>query len=198
MGTYFASIVLKGRNKEPPLAALHAGGESQILSRFMCDNLKDERGMYTERTTGGRQKMVFVTEPGLYDIILSCRQARIHGTAAHAFKRWVTHEVLPTLRKDREYRLQEQIAHKTLEEKGRRLWNFVKELDIWSFNARRKHFGRVCQATKSLCYLDEYNSPHVKPECLDEAGRMVRSTMSKAIIKCLPENQKLITQYFQK
>ena len=37
VGTYFVSIVLKGRNKELPPDVLHAGDESQTHSRFMCE-----------------------------------------------------------------------------------------------------------------------------------------------------------------
>ncbi|MEU3351278.1 BRO family protein [Streptomyces sp. NPDC037389] len=54
----------------------------------------DERGTRSVSTPGGRQTVNVVSEPGLYVAILSSK-------AEHAkqFKRWVTHEVLPSIRK---------------------------------------------------------------------------------------------------
>ena len=42
--------------------------------------------------------MLFINEPGVYSLIFSSKQKR-----AKEFKRWVTHEVLPTLRKTGQY-----------------------------------------------------------------------------------------------
>ena len=49
-------------------------------------------------TLGGRQEMIAVTESGLYSIILLSRKPE-----AKKFKRWVTHEVLPTIRRHGAY-----------------------------------------------------------------------------------------------
>lgn len=54
----------------------------------------DERGTNTIRTPSGWQEMLIVSEPGLYSLILRSRKPE-----ARAFKRWVTHEVLPSIRK---------------------------------------------------------------------------------------------------
>ena len=53
----------------------------------------DERGVATIYTPGGRQEMLTVTEPGLYRMVLKSRKP-----AAQAFKRWVLHKVLPSIR----------------------------------------------------------------------------------------------------
>jgi len=42
----------------------------------------------------GNPNMTVVNEPGLYTLILSSRKPE-----AKAFKRWITHEVIPTIRK---------------------------------------------------------------------------------------------------
>jgi hypothetical protein len=157
---------------------------------------KDEKILTTERTGRGRRNMLFVTEPGLYSIILTCRGATTPGTPAHAFRRWVTHEVLPSIRKDREYKLRESLAAATHEEKGRRLWIVIRDMDIWNYNVRRKYFGKVCKATKQQCYLDEFNSPHVKPDELDACKACIRILISKAILKAVPANQSLVTDFF--
>ena len=58
----------------------------------------DEREPVLVDTLGGRQEMIAVTESGLYSIILLSRKPE-----AKKFKRWVTHEVLPTIRKHGAY-----------------------------------------------------------------------------------------------
>lgn len=54
----------------------------------------DEKGVVIADTLGGEQEMNAVNESGLYSLILTSRKA-----AAKRFKKWVTSEVLPTLRR---------------------------------------------------------------------------------------------------
>jgi len=54
----------------------------------------DEKGVGIVDTLGGNQEMTIVNESGLYSLILTSRKA-----AAKRFKKWVTSEVLPTLRR---------------------------------------------------------------------------------------------------
>lgn len=58
----------------------------------------DEKGTYSVRTPGGDQRVSIINEPGLYSLILRSRKPQ-----AKEFKRWVTHEVLPTIRKTGAY-----------------------------------------------------------------------------------------------
>lgn len=55
---------------------------------------EDERGLHTMETPSGNQEMTIISESGLYSLILRSRKPE-----AKAFKRWVTHEVLPSIRK---------------------------------------------------------------------------------------------------
>lgn len=55
---------------------------------------EDERGLHTVDTPGGKQEMSIVSEAGLYSLILRSRKPE-----AKPFKRWITHEVLPAIRK---------------------------------------------------------------------------------------------------
>lgn len=55
----------------------------------------DEKGINPIDTPGGRQNLSIVSESGLYALIL-----RSDKPAAKAFRKWVTSEVLPSLRKD--------------------------------------------------------------------------------------------------
>ena len=58
----------------------------------------DERGTHIVRTPGGDQQVSVVNEPGLYSLILRSRKPE-----AKAFKRWITHEVLPQIRRTGAY-----------------------------------------------------------------------------------------------
>lgn len=68
----------------------------QALSRLD----EDEKDVISNDTLGGTQNMTVVNESGLYSLILSSRKPE-----AKPFKRWVTHEVLPAIRKTGSYAL---------------------------------------------------------------------------------------------
>ena len=60
----------------------------------------DEKGRSSIPTLGGQQEMTVINEPGLYSLVLGSRKPE-----AKAFKRWITHEVIPALRKTGTYSL---------------------------------------------------------------------------------------------
>ena len=65
------------------------------LDRKALERLdEDEKGVSSIHTPGGLQEMTVVGEPGLYSLVLGSRKPE-----AKRFKRWVTHDVLPTIRK---------------------------------------------------------------------------------------------------
>ena len=61
----------------------------------------DEKGTKVFRTLEGPQKMMVINESGLYTLIL-----RSNKPKARAFRKWVTSEVLPTIRRTGRYELQ--------------------------------------------------------------------------------------------
>lgn len=68
---------------------------------------EDEKGVSLIHTPGGDQKITIINEPGLYSVIL-----RSDKPEAKAFKRWVTHEVLPSIRRTGAYGVPpERLAH---------------------------------------------------------------------------------------
>lgn len=58
----------------------------------------DEKGITLGDTPGGKQQMLCVTESGLYHLIFKSRTE-----SAKRFRRWVTEEVLPSIRKGGNY-----------------------------------------------------------------------------------------------
>ena len=64
----------------------------------------DEKGVVLTDTLGGKQEVTIVNEPGLYTLVLSSRKPE-----ARAFKRWITHEVIPAIRKHGVYITDEKL-----------------------------------------------------------------------------------------
>lgn len=67
----------------------------------------DEKGLSIVQTLGGEQQVQVINESGLYTLILRSREAVTPGTTAHRFRKWVTAEVLPALRKHGSYTMPE-------------------------------------------------------------------------------------------
>ncbi|MCH5165651.1 MAG: Bro-N domain-containing protein [Clostridiales bacterium] len=59
----------------------------------------DEKGVHEMDTLGGKQNLTVINESGLYSVIL-----RSDKPQAKPFRKWVTSEVLPTIRKTGEYK----------------------------------------------------------------------------------------------
>lgn len=73
-------------------AALSLGNVTMAIA-----NLDDDEKSTFSLTEGGPERLI-VNESGLYTIILRSRNAVKQGTVAHRFRKWVTSEVLPSIR----------------------------------------------------------------------------------------------------
>lgn len=97
-------------------------------NRMAADRLDDAaKGVSLIDTLGGKQEMVIVNESGLYHVIL-----RSDKPEAAPFRRWVTNDVLPAIRKTGRYNAPQLTrsqllataliaAHEELEEKDKRI-----------------------------------------------------------------------------
>ncbi len=56
---------------------------------------EDEKGVAKIDTPGGTQEMSIINEPGLYALVMGSRKAE-----AKAFRRWILHEVIPSIRQN--------------------------------------------------------------------------------------------------
>lgn len=89
---------MRGENGEPWFVArdiTDALGLDRTATRRLDE---DEKGVRLMHTPGGAQEMTFVSEAGFYSLVLASKKPE-----AHAFKRWVTHDVLPAIRQDGGY-----------------------------------------------------------------------------------------------
>lgn len=97
------------RNNE--VRTVQQGGEPWFVLKDVCGILgignnrdvvarldQDEKGVAQIDTLGGKQEMTIVNESGLYNVIL-----RSDKPEAKQFRKWVTSEVLPTIRKTGAY-----------------------------------------------------------------------------------------------
>lgn len=63
----------------------------------------DEKGLHTIQTPGGPQSVTVINESGLYSLTLTSRK-----DSAKKFKKWITSEVLPSIRKTGAYSMNPQ------------------------------------------------------------------------------------------
>ena len=93
--------------EQHPVRVVMREGEPWFASSDVCEALTvgnnrdaigrlddDEKGVGTVDTPGGRQDLGIINESGLYSLILTSRKPE-----AKRFKKWVTAEVLPSIRK---------------------------------------------------------------------------------------------------
>ena len=112
-------------NTTSPVRAFEKGGLTWFVAADVCKALEiqnptqaleklddDERSMFNigrSEIHGGGGNVNIINESGLYILILRSRKAMEQGSTAWKFRKWVTSEVLPTIRKTGGY----QVGQKT-------------------------------------------------------------------------------------
>lgn len=97
-----------------PIRMFSINGAPWFVAKDVCDALgiditqtrkldAKKKGLYSIQTPGGTQEISVISEPGLYVIILRCREAMTPGKRANRFLNWVTEEVLPAIRQTGQY-----------------------------------------------------------------------------------------------
>ena len=78
--------------------------------KALIDHVDEEdKGVTKCDTLGGKQDLIIINESGLYSLILSSKMPK-----AKKFKRWITNEVLPAIRKHGMYASDELLANPDL------------------------------------------------------------------------------------
>ena len=111
------------------IRTLAIDNEPWFVAKDLCDTLgiknptqalenldEDERSMFNigrSKVHGGGGEVNIVSESGMYTLILRCRDAVKKGSVPHRFRKWVTAEVLPAIRKTGTY----EVAQTTAEDR---------------------------------------------------------------------------------
>lgn len=70
-------------------------------------------GLTDSQAGNGAQSISIISESGMYTLILRCRDAVKKGSIPHRFRKWVTSEVLPTIRKTGKYESKTSVNDRT-------------------------------------------------------------------------------------
>jgi prophage antirepressor-like protein len=119
------------------------GGRSDSLAELE----QDERSSFKTNTNGGMQDMEFVSESGLYSLIIRSRKP-----VAKPFQKWVTREVLPSIRKTGTYSISQQTP-----ETAHQIQNETFDLSFYTQQSREMiELTQLInsQNSKTLYYLD--------------------------------------------
>ena len=121
----------------------------------------DEKGVGLTDTLGGSQKAALINEFGLYSLIMTSRKPE-----TKAFKRWITHEVIPSIRKYGAY-----VTDAVLDEMDARpeiIPDFIRLLKEENAKAKaaRKELAKVRRENALLRPKADYYDAFVSPEDL--------------------------------
>lgn len=112
---------------------------------------KEDVAKYDTLTAGGRQLANFVNESGLYALILGSKKDE-----AKRFKHWVTHDVLPALRKTGEYSAVESTTEPQLVSMLQDSLNLLKEAQ-----AQNSKLISLLTAGASPAAISQVNLPYL-------------------------------------
>lgn len=140
----------------------------------------DDKGVSILDTPGGKQEIKIINESGLYSLILSSKLPK-----AKEFKRWVTNEVLPSIRKTGGYHVPtidpEQLSLMKLNAKAR-------VAEIWlaiSCNTQNQTYKDICNtyAANTLAEKEVFALPAVteKTYTATEIGRLLGVPAGKIV-----------------
>lgn len=165
--------------EEHQVRVVMINGEPWFVAKDVCDALRlvnsrkalmsldeDEKGVTLSYTPGGEQKLNIISESGLYTLILRCRDAVKQGTTAWRFRKWVTNEVLPSIRKNGEYVYVEPEPMRAAEPLNWRQKEYLRGLinDIaQSFQYRNAWISGVWLALRRAC-----RNPSPNPITVDD------------------------------
>ena len=140
--------------------------DADKLTRTLDD---EEKGTRRIGTPGGTQTMTVISEPGLYKAILQRQTGRMEGGITRdfvkRFQRWVTHEVLPQIRRTGGYIPTSEsdsdedimaravlVAQKTIERKNQQLQAKDAQIKVLEPKAR---FADAVAASDGTCLVGE-------------------------------------------
>lgn len=133
-------------------------GKGKSLNNAVATHVDEEdKGVTEMMTPGGKQNLIIINESGLYSLILSSKLPN-----AKKFKRWVTGEVLPAIRKSGHY---EAPAYTPKSTSVGEVVNLIK-ITRQTMKEQGAAPTDIAQAVKEICKQFGINLPQcfVKPK----------------------------------
>lgn len=143
-------------------AVLEIGNPSMAASRLDAD----EKGISIVDTLGGPQEATTINESGLYSLVLTSRKP-----AAKRFKKWVTSEVLPSIRKTGHYGADPIAALSDPATMRGLLLTYTEkvlalESKVGELAPKANALDRIADADGSMCITDAAKHLQIKPKAL--------------------------------
>ncbi|CAK8737925.1 hypothetical protein SODG_001639 [Sodalis praecaptivus] len=115
--TYPISAIIQFSFEEHGVRAVLINGEPWFVAADVCTALNlsnptksvsslddDEKALTSiQGLSRGNDQANIISESGMFTLVLRCRDAVKQGTLPHRFRKWVTSEVLPSIRKTGKY-----------------------------------------------------------------------------------------------
>ena len=151
-----------------PLFCLSDVCRALEMKRFRIERLdKDVISNHPLQTAGGLQQVTFVNEDGLYDIVLDSRKPK-----AKKFRKWITSEVVPSIRKTGSYSVEqpkELSAAESLLQSVQLLVAHERQLAILEHN--QKNMQGALRSLSDRVYSMQFETDMVKQKINNEIDR---------------------------
>lgn len=181
------------RGEEPWFVAIDVCRILEIRnSRDAVNNLdEDEKGVAITDTPGGMQEMNIVSEPGLYKLIFRSRKPE-----AKRFTRWVTHEVLPAIRRQGAYGNMSRMLEE-MKAYVRKVEAALTESPVVAYLPDDEYSGLPMWEQKVMRYIRRRDDGNGVQLCKIEAGirakgRIISNDECKAALAALQKKGLLI------
>ena len=149
---------------------------------------EDKTGSQIATPSRGKQQVTIINESGLYSLILSSKL-----DSARQFKRWVTSEVLPSIRKTGSYvkrddrwletRQSTKDTHKPFTSAIRLLIGHLDARDV-KFRADGWYYGHITNIVQNACDIIKGGRDNASVQCLnkcDQCQQMVANLILNLI-----------------
>lgn len=189
-GAHPVRIVMRG--EEPWFVALDICSALGYANsrKAVADHLDDdEKGVTTSDTLGGKQSLTIINESGLYALVLRSRKPE-----ARKFAKWVTGEVLPSIRKTGRYSVQPDLIdvsqYETLNQLVGRLARQLAEPNGYSVQTFMPLYEEICkQLGKKAQRASSVKQPGFYKAL--EASNVLSSAVQIAAMQALMEGGQL-------
>lgn len=148
-------------------AVLEIAETHRAISRLDAD----EKGRHTVTTPGGKQEVTIINESGLWSLVLTSRKPE-----AKRFKKWLTSEVIPAIRKTGGYMI--ATPEETPEQLALRAMNVLHEtverqkLQLAEALPKAEGYDRIANAEGAISITEGAKALQMRPKDLfDWLGR---------------------------